>query len=451
MSQSLSLSGLDAAFLALDSPATPMHMGAVGIFTGDRELDVGRLTDLLAERACRIDRLRLRVRSTWLPPGGAAWQPDPGFDAARHIHVRSVRDAGLPDSLERYAAEWISRPLPADQALWSLEIVPDLPDGGFAMLLKLHHALTDGAGAVEVAAGLLDEQPRLAGLARAVEPPNRRPESSVDAASLGRMFRNAAGRIDRDLRTAANLTTLGYELARSVRPGYSSPLGARNSTSRSLSFVRLDADDVRRIRKIHGGTPNDVVMAVLTGALRSWLHGRGQPTDGMAIRALIPVSLRGRNVQQSGGNRLSGYLCELPVGVAEPVDRLRIVRDLMDRNKAEGPLKGAGTLPVLANQIPVPVHRLATGLIAQAGNTLFDTVVTNVGLPRIPLTLDGAELRAAYPIVPLAPGQALGVAVSPYRDTVHIGLHADAHAIADLDVLAAAVEKECSRLHELCV
>lgn len=265
------------------------------------------------------------------------------------------------------------------------------------------------------------------------------------------MFRDAAGRIDRDLRTATNLTKLGYELASSVRPGYSSPLGARNSTFRSQSFVRLDADDVRRIRKIHGGTPNDVVMAVLAGALRSWLHGRGHPTDGMTMRALIPVSLRGRNVQQSGGNRLSGYLCDLPVGVEGPIDRLRIVRDLMDRNKAEGPLKGAGTLPVLANQIPVPVHRLATGLIARAGNTLFDTVVTNVGLPRIVLTLDGAELRASYPIVPLAPGQALGVAVSPYRNAVHIGLHADAQAIGDLDVLAAAVEKECARLHELCV
>lgn len=439
MHQLVPLSGLDAAFLALDSPTTPMHMGAVGIFNAGGPLDVTQLTALLAERAARIDRLRLRVRSTWLPPGGAVWEPDPRFDATSHIRVRRLHGADF----ERYAAEWISRPLPECQAMWSLELVPDLPGGEFAMLLKLHHALTDGTGAVEVAAGLLDDVPRLAGMARSASP-ERASEPADAAASVVRMAR----RVDRDVRSAAGL---GYELARSLRLGYTSPLGTRNTTSRRLRFVRLDTDDLRRIRKIHGGTPNDVVMAVLSGALRSWLDGRERPTDGMTMRALIPVSLRGRNLQQSGGNRLSGYLCDLPVGVDDPIERLRLVRDRMDHNKAAGPLKGGGVLPVIANQVPVAVHRLATGLIARAGSTLFDTVVTNVPLPRVSLTLGGAELRASYPIVPLAPGQALGVAISPYRDSVHIGLQADARAIPDLDALASALEKETARLHELCV
>ncbi|MGH3517862.1 MAG: wax ester/triacylglycerol synthase family O-acyltransferase [Haloechinothrix sp.] len=449
------LSGLDAAFLALDTRTTPMHMGAIGVFTPIGELDPRRLTAVLMQRAGKIPQLRMRVRSSRLPTSTPVWRPDPRFDAARHIRVARIGRAEDPDALERYASEWIARPLPQGQPLWSLEIVPGLANGDFAMLLKLHHAITDGAGAVEVAAGLLDDVALRRALTRASEPPAPRIERGRDLFSFGRAALSAvpaaARSVGRNLERAIGTAELGYQVARAIRPGHTSPLGATNSTSRGLKFVRLDTADLRRIRKLHGGTPNDVALAVLAGALRAWLAGRDEAVDGVTLRALIPVSLRGRNLEQSGGNRLSGYLCDLPIGVADPIGRLRVVRAAMDRNKSAGPLKGAGALPMLANQIPAPVHLLATGLIGDASNALFDTVVTNVGLPSIPLSLDGAALRASYPVVPLAPGQALGVAISPYRDTVHIGLHADGQAIPDLDTLAHAVEKETTRLHELCM
>lgn len=446
------LSGLDAAFLALDNPATPLHMGAVGVFSGDDGVDVDRLATLLARRASGIERLRLRVRSTWFPPAGAVWQPDPRFNAADHVHVRRLERPELPDALERCVADWIMCPLPADRPLWSVDIVPNLPGDEFAMLLKLHHALTDGAGAVEVAAGLLDALPLRTAPARTAEPPD---EAGAPSPSFARRAltgaTTVARAVDEGIRAAADTAELGLDLAKAVRPGYRSPIGARNCPSRRVSFIRLDAADLRAIRKAHGGTPNDVVLAVIAGALRTWLRARGDSVDGMTLRALVPVSLRGRQVPRNGGNRISGYLCALPVGVDDPLARLRVVRDAMDENKRVGPLKGPGALPLLANRVPVAVHRLGTGLIGGAGSSLFDMVVTNVPLPpRVPLSLAGATLRSSFPLVPLAPGQALGIGVSPYRDSVHLTLHADAHAITDLDVLTAAVEKETATLHELC-
>lgn len=446
------LSGLDAAFLALDNTRTPMHMGAIGVFGSEKPVDTDRLAALLAFRAGRIDRLRLRVRSGLLPTDGPVWQLDPRFDAARHIRTRGLDNPDDPGALMRYASEWIAQPLPGGQALWSLDVLTGLPDGDFAILLKLHHALTDGSGAVEVAAALLDEVPRGRSLTRTAEEPAGCADGdgeSIASRALG-LVPSITRSIGRSVGTAAATAEVGYHLVRAIRPGHNSLLAARHSDARLLNFVRLDAGDLRRVRKMHGGTPNDIALAVLAGALRTWLEGRGHPVDGVMLRALIPVSLRGRDMERNGGNRLSGYLCELPIGFDDPIERLRHIKAAMDRNKSAGPLTGAGAIPLLANQIPPAVHLLTTGLIGGAGNALFDTVVTNVPLPGIPLALDGAPLRASYPVVPLAPGQALGVAISPYRDAVHIGLHADAEAVPDLDALAVAVEKETARLHELC-
>lgn len=421
------LSGLDAAFLALDSPGNPMHMGAVGVFQPDGQVDGERLRTLLADRAKRIPRLRLRVRDTWFPPGGAEWERDPVFDVTRHVRVHRASDPHDPTLLARYASDWMARTLPRGAPPWQLDLLTGLPGGQFALLLKLHHALTDGAGAVQVAAGLFD------GMPPQVDPLAPEPEE-----------RSWRSQLDGVVSAARN----GWDVVRATRPLHASPLAASPSAARRLAFVRIDAADLRVIRKRHGGTPNDVAIAVLSGALRSWLRARGERVAGLTLRALIPVSLRARAA--GDGNRLSGYLCDLPVGVSSPLRRLATVRACMDRNKTAGPQTGPGTLPLLANQIPVQLHRLFTGFAGMSGNALFDTTVTNVPLPSIPLEVGGAPLRAAYPVVPLAPGQAIGVALSPYRDGVHIGFNANANAAPDIGALADAVEKETAILHELC-
>ncbi len=400
-----------------------MQMGAVLIFAPERPVDPARLTALLASRAEKIPQLRRKIRAGLFPPGSAEWVRDPDFAALKHIHEHRLSTLYDPDPLPEFAARWIAEPLDPRRPLWELTVVTGLPDGGFAVLLKLHHALTDGAGAYAVAVGLLD------GIAaRPLAPAVPRPRTPLST-----------------MRDTLETAGIASSVVRAARPPWT-PLSAPATAGRSLGFSRLCAADLRQIRRAHGGTTNDVVLAVLSGALRDWLVNRGVRPDGRSLRALIPVSVRGRAAEQVGGNKLSGYLCDLPVGVDDPVRRLAVVKAAMARNKAAGPARGAGAFPLLADRMPTVLHRLGTRTAGLAAPLLFDLVVTTVPVPPARLELDGAPLTQVYPFVPLAPRQAVGIAIAPYRDSVHIGLQANAEAVGDLGSLRDAVAKSAAEL-----
>ncbi|MFF5988614.1 wax ester/triacylglycerol synthase family O-acyltransferase [Prauserella flavalba] len=431
------LSALDVAFLCLEGENTPMHMGAVATFRPRRELEPQKIVALLAERAAGIPKLRRRVRSGLPLLGGAQWEDDPRFDAVNHIGVSKLCDLYEPDPLAEFASHWMAESLDLDAPLWNLQLVTGLPDGEFALLVKFHHALTDGAGAVELAFRLLDEVsvPAQRDHGRRVPGPRSPLRELRDGATAA-------------ISQAAASAGIASAVLRAARPYPISPTVTMNSATRRLGLVRIDLADVRAIRKAHGGTTNDVVLAVLAGALRDWMINRGQRADARSLRALIPVSLRGREAERAGGNVLSGYLCDLPVELDDPLDRLRAVRTAMERNKQAGPARGAGAIPILANQVPPGVHRLATKVAGRAAPLLFDTVVTNVPLPGIPLSLGGARLREVYPFVPLAPHQSVGIAVSTYRNSLHIGLQANGQAVPDVGSLADAVTKSLAGLYQ---
>src|SRR3981081_3562238 len=342
------LSGHDVAFLSLEGQSTPMHMGAVVTFRPRGKVDGGKLATLLAQRAAKIPKLRQLARTALFPPGAASWAEDPEFDATRHIHLHRASGLYEPDPLAEYASRWIAQPLDTSKPLWDLHVVTRLPDNRFALLLKLHHALTDGVGAFTIAAGLLDELPIAA--ARTPVTPAQTPSRST--------LESVKDTLTSTWAQAGEAATIASYVLRAARPYPTSPITAPSTKDRSVGFVRLAVSDVRRIRTSHGGTTNDVVLAVLAGALRQWLINRGQRADGRSLRALIPVSVRARQAEQTGGNKLSGYLCELPIGIDDPLERLRIVRRAMTRNKAAGPARGAGAFPLLADKVPPAVHRL---------------------------------------------------------------------------------------------
>lgn len=430
------LSGLDTAFLCLDNSTTPMNIGALAEFAPPTAVHPGRLVELLRARAERIPRLRQRVRTAPLGLGAPRWVDDPRFDVVRHVHAHHLRRPHDGRQLTALAAELLATRLDPRRPLWELHVVTGLPGGRFAVLPKLHHALADGAGAVMLGLALLDGVgPEL------VEQPAE-PDGGLGAAlrSLGDLPAHARQSVD-----------IAGAVLRTARPVRSSPLLARPSTDHRLATLRLDLCDIKRVRARHGGTTNDVLLAVLAGALRDWLLARGDRVDGTPVRALIPVNRRGRGRGgQGAGNQLSGYLCDLPIGEPDPVRRLHAVRAIMDANKEAGPQRGPGALPVLADLMPAAVHRFATPVVGQCAPLLCDTVVTSVPLPGIPLLLDGAELRSVYPIVPLAPGHALGVAFSSYRGTVHVGLHANGAAVPDVALLADALAGTLGHLNKLC-
>ncbi|MCR3719026.1 MULTISPECIES: wax ester/triacylglycerol synthase family O-acyltransferase [Prauserella salsuginis group] len=430
------LSALDTAFLCLEGDATPMHMGAVATFRPRRDWDADHVAGLLAEHAARIPRLRRRVRTGLLPLSSAHWEDDPSFDPARHVAVSSLYDRYAADPLATFAEHWIAEPLDLNRPLWSVQLVTGLPDGDFALLVKFHHALADGMGAVELALALLDDIT----LPWQRRPADDEPEET-SRSPLGAVADTAAALLGQ----AAESAGIAGSIVTSARPFPLSPTATVNSPSRRIGLVRLPGSDIRTVRTAHGGTTHDVVLAVLAGALREWMINRGQRADARSLRALVPVSLRGRDSRDTG-NSLSGYLCDLPVEVDDPVERLRLVREAMARNKEAGPTRGAGALPVLANRLPAGLHRLAAKAAGQAAPLLFDTVVTTVPVPSIPLSLAGARLREVYPFVPLAPHQSVGIAVATYRDGVHVGLQANGHAVSDVGSLADAVTKSMARL-----
>ncbi|MDX3356696.1 wax ester/triacylglycerol synthase family O-acyltransferase [Streptomyces sp. ME01-24h] len=471
------LSPLDLAFWNLDSPGHPMHLGAVAAFERDprHPVDADGLVALLTARAEAVPRMRQRVRDVWYGVAGAAWAADEHFDARHHVHAVRCADAWAA------VAELMSRPMDRHRPPWEVYVIEGAPDAPFRVLVKLHHALADGLRAVEFGAALLDQgaggpartpasapapaSARGVPTAPAAAPPRPGAEAAAPVEVRGRGIhlpalplpdpRQVVASLPDRVREAGRALGIGSAVLRaSLDPGGPAALGAAwtpGGAERRFATASLDVDDLHRIRKNSGGTVNDVVMAVVAGALRRWMQGRGDDPAGPGPRALIPVARRRRGGVRGGrGNRISGYLLRLPVGEPDPLARLREVRAGMDRNKDAGPDNGPGAVALLADSVPPLAHRFAAPLLAASARLLFDVLVTNVPMLDVPLTLDGCRMTELHPIAPLARGQSLAVACSTFRRRVHVGLLADARSLPDADMLAAALDDALAELLDAC-
>ncbi|MFJ1770977.1 wax ester/triacylglycerol synthase family O-acyltransferase [[Kitasatospora] papulosa] len=439
------LAPLDLAFWHLESDAHPMHLGALAVFDPAPGVSAPQLLDLLGARAAAIPRLRMRVRDVLLPVGGAAWFTDKDFEVQRHVTRVVLPEGDFLTEAGRLAGELMEQPLGRGLPPWRMYLLDSPGDGPFAVLVKLHHALADGMRAVAIGAGIFD-QIASAGAGRgAVDrrtpvPPRSWLPGPYEVAG---MARERLGEVGRALGVGASVVRASRLDLRAT-----TALAARSSGTRRLATAELDAATVQRIRRTEGGTANDVLLAVVAGALRRWMLERGETLPDADPRALVPVSRR-RPGGAATGNKLSAYLLGLPVGEPDPRERLRLVRTGMNRNKAAGPLRGAGAVAVLADQLPALAHRFGAPLAGNAARMLFDILVTSVPLPRSALSLGGCPLRAVYPMAPLARGQALAIALSTYGGRVQVGLVADGKALPDLDRLATALREELRDLHAL--
>ncbi|MGW2238062.1 wax ester/triacylglycerol synthase family O-acyltransferase [Streptomyces sp. NPDC001759] len=438
------LAPLDLAFWNIESAEHPMHLGALGVFSAHSPTAGAHAADLLAARAAAVPGLRMRIRDVWQPfsfrPlafGGATREPDPDFDPLHHVRLHAPTADFHAD-----AGRLMERPLERGRPPWEAHVLPGQDGVSFAVLFKFHHALADGLRALTLAAAVLDPMDLPERRPRAEEPKGR--GLLPDVRRLPDLVRGAVSDVGRalDIGTSVALSSLA------VRS--SSAFTSEATGTRRTAGVVVDLDDVHRIRKSEGGTVNDVLIAVVAGALRHWLDERGDGSEGVSPRALIPVSKRRPRTATPQGNRLSGYLMRLPVDDPDPLGRLAAVRTAMDRNKNAGPNRGAGAVALLADHVPPLAHRLGGPLVSQAARLWFDILVTSVPLPSFGLKLGGNPVTEVYPLAPLARGQALAVAVSTYRGQVHYGLVADAEAVPDLDRLAAALTREVETLITAC-
>jgi WS/DGAT/MGAT family acyltransferase len=464
------LSTLDASFLFAEDRTTAMHVGGVMTFeqpvTGP--FDVAAFTALIEERLHLVPRYRQKVRTV---PGGLGlpvWVDDPEFDINFHVRHSALAAPGSMAVLRELVGRLLVRQLDRSRPLWEVNVVEGLADGGFAVVTKTHHAMVDGLASMDIGAALLDltPQPRvttpdqewrphpepsgLALAAGATVDMLRRPWSALELAG------QTAGRAVTDVRATADAVarTVGGVLSAGRRAAASRPIGALNAATgqqRRYGTLRTTLADHRTVRKAHGGTVNDVILAVVTGGLRRFMIGRGEPlTSSTQVRAMVPVSVRTR-ARETGtiapaGNNISAYLVDLPVTQTDPVARLGMLRAAMEGHKRGGQAIGAATLMGLVGLAPPVLHSLASRMASRYSSNFYNVLVTNVPGPPRPLYAMGARMVEMYPVVPLGGRQAVAIGITSYDGHVHYGLTADRDAMPDVDELADALGEALSEL-----
>jgi diacylglycerol O-acyltransferase len=451
------LSSTDAKFLHLeDGRPSHMHVGAVGIFDGPAP---GR-PELLDHVASRLDRVP-RYRQRLLPgPWGLLrqrWVDDPHFQLDYHVRFTALPSPGGRGELLALCARVLGQRLDRGRPLWEMWIVEGLEQDRFAILSKSHHAMVDGISGVDIMTAVFDLQ---------AEPVDERPAAWVPQPTAGsaRLVAGAAlglgaglvGAVGTGLdalrhpqthgRAAlASLGGLGELLWQYAEAAPRSPLNAKVGPHRRVAVLRRELADVKAVKDALGGTVNDVMLAAVSGALGALLRERGVATDGMSVRALVPVSLRTEAQRGALGNQITAMFAALPVGVAEPVQRLRAVRAEMDRLKGSRRLLGAQLLTSMEEFAPPTVLAQASRLTFSP--RLVNTIVTNVPGPQFPIYLRGRRLREVYPFGFLAADLTLMIAIMSYDGGVHIGLIGDHDAMRDIGELAGHLG---AALDELC-
>lgn len=460
------LSALDASFLYLEQPTTPMHVGAVSVFRRPKAgFDYDRLVELIEQRIALVPRYRQKVRHV---PGNLArpvWVDDGDFDVAYHVRRSALPRPGSDDQLTELVARLMSRPLDPTRPLWEMYLVEGLAHGRTAVLTKTHQAMVDGVNAIDIGQVILDvsAEPRV--VAEELWMP--RPEPG-DVQLVVEAVTEAVARpgvlVDKALAAAGDaVVTAGkvvgaatdlFSMARTAsRRAPGTPLNVAISTQRRFAIARTELESYRRIRAAHGCTVNDAVLSVVSGALRNWLLSRGEPvTASSTLRAMVPLSVRGEaDVPSSAaagrlGNRVSSFIVDLPVGEPSPKVRLHHVRHAMREHTAGGQSVGADTLVRVGGFAPPTLHALGARAASGISKRIFNLVVTNVPGPQFPLYAAGARMLEMFPVVPLAKGQALAIGLTSYNGGVYYGFNGDRDAMPDVDVLAGMVDES---LHEL--
>jgi diacylglycerol O-acyltransferase / wax synthase len=440
------LSGLDSSFLHMERAGAHMHVASTILFEGSPPTHE-EFRDQIESRLHLVPRFRQKLRFVPFGQGRPVWVDDPFLNLDYHVRRTALPAPGSEEQLRNLAARIFSQQLDRTKPLWELWLVEGVADDRFAVIGKSHHALVDGVSGVDITTVLFDLEESPA------EPPVRPPKwaprpEPTDLELLADALRErttSPSEIVRGVRAALRgprqlLRTLGatpkvIELATAAPH---SRFNVEIGSHRRLAFVRSDLADLKRVKNAHGGTVNDVVLSVVAGALGNYLRARGDDTEDLELRAMVPVSVREAEEHGALGNRISAMMAPLPVFSRDPVERLRLVTETMGDLKSSGQAVGAEMLTRLTDFAPPTIASQAARL--QPAQRFFNLVVTNVPGPQFPLYLLGRQMQSIFPMVPLARRQALCVGIMSYDGQVDFGLVGDYDAMADLDSFALDLE-----------
>jgi len=453
------LSSVDASFLHQEGPTSHMHIGGVLIFEGPPPEFTDYL-DHVRGRLHLVPRYRQKLTTPPLESGRPLWVDDPDFNLEYHVRQTALPSPGTEEQLFLLAGRIASQPLDRSKPLWEQWLVEGLEGDRFALISKTHHALVDGVSGVDLASVLLD-------LEASPQPPPEdldawqpRPEPSptdLFAAGVRGMVGVASELAGRAAAAASHPgSTLGVlrDAAEGIgeivwaglNPAPETPLNVEIGPHRRYAVVRHQLADYKTVKNTFGGTVNDVVLTVVSGALARWLQSRGIRTEGLEMRALVPVSVRTDAMRGTLGNQLTAMRGPLPVYIHDPVARLRFVRRAMDGLKESKQAVGAATLAAVNSLAPPTILAQASRL--QFSTRLFNLLVTNIPGPQFPLYVLGRKLEDLFPLAFLPKDHALAVAIMSYDGGIDYGLLADYDALPDIDVIAQGIDQALRELLE---
>jgi WS/DGAT/MGAT family acyltransferase len=447
------LSTLDALFLELEERGAHMHVGACAVFQGPPPpyTDVLRLVEA---RLSQVPRYRQRVLEVPLKQGRPVWIDETQFDLEYHVRRTALPAPGGEAELKKLVGRLFSQQLDRDKPLWELYLVEGVGDGGFAVVSKTHHCMLDGVSGVDLATVLLDAAADSAppGEPAPWKPRKAPPQTDLLVASLKEQFSHPLRMAREALEPNSELVQLLGSVASGIKPllgvfsmgmAPESPLNQPIGPHRRFEMLELPLSEIKEVRARLGGTVNDVLLATVAGGLRTWLSDREQPPTA-DLRVLVPVSMRTAEGRGTFGNQVTAVFCPLPVTSSDPVERLRKVRESMKAIKESGQAVSAHALSRMADFTPPTL--LAQAARLQAVTRVFNLVVTNVPGPQFPLYLLGKKMLHCWPQVPLAAGQAIGVALLSYDGRVGVGLIGDADLAKDLAALGPVMRAALDEL-----
>ena len=439
------LTGLDASFLHLERGGAHMHVASTMIFEGPPP-DYDEFRAHLESRLHLVPRFRQKLRFVPFNQGRPVWVDDPHLNLDYHVRHTALPSPGSEEQLRNFAARAFSQGLDRSKPMWELWVVDGLSDDRFAIVCKTHHCLIDGVSGVDITTVLFDaaaepapsepgptwvarpEPGDLELLASALTERATQPTELIRGArALLRGPRQALGAVRDAVEAAGSLAGRGMAAP-------DSPLNAEIGSHRRFSWMQADLDELKRIKRAHGGTVNDVVLAVVSGALGRYMRALGHPTDGLELMAMIPVSVRAPEGHGELGNQVAAMMAPLPVWCEDPVERLGVVSASMGDLKGSKQAVGANLLTELSDFAPPTIASQAARL--QSRQRFFNLVVTNVPGPQFPLYMSGRRMLDIFPMVPLAQRQAVCVGIMSYDGGINFGLIGDFEAMPMLDSFA---------------
>ncbi|MBC8186683.1 MAG: wax ester/triacylglycerol synthase family O-acyltransferase [Proteobacteria bacterium] len=449
------LSAQDNSFLLFEQGNVRMHVASTNIFdvgplaspTGGIDIDlVKRATESILHL---VPRYRQRLHE--IPVfNHAVWVDDPHFDLDYHVRHTALPKPGSLLQLKALVARVMAQPLDRKRPLWETWIIEGLEGGEqFAMITKIHHCMIDGASGVDLAniQFSTSPEPTPLGPPRPFRPrpsprrlelflneTRRQAEVPVEIVKNFRRFATETEDLREDLGMRANALSRLFGMGLRADD---TPLNGRVGPHRRFEWLSCRLDDLRSIRKGLGCSINDIVLTVVTGAVREYLLAKGVDVNDIEFKVSTPVSVRKEKAFGELGNDVSSWIIALPISLSDPKQRLDVIHSITEELKESNQAIGVQMMTQIQEWTPSTLLSLG----AQSMSGPINTIVTNVPGPQIPLYFHGARLRAIYPAVPLMEGMGLGIALTSYAGTMGIGFNADPDIIPDLDLFIRRFEQ----------